>query len=797
MSKGSFLCAALLVLDLAPVYARQNAGDEEARAVKPEPAPTAAEAAARAGILTGRPNVAPPRTSTPPSIDGRLDDAVWQTAARITGFTQQRPLEGAPASEQTEVYVVYDSRNLYFGIRAHYSDPRLVRANRADRDQTGRDDTVALYLDPFLDQQRAYIFSVNGYGVQGDAIMSGMGGGGGQGGQGGGQPGGGQGGGGRGGAGGGQGAGGRGGGGGGQGAGQGGEDSSWDALFTSAGRLVEDGWVAELAIPFKSLRYPARQRGETHQWGFQIQRDVAGKNESIVWAPVSRDIPGFLRQMGLLEGMSDLSASRNIEVLPTFTAVRVGALNTTSGSFANDSQPEGGVNFKYGVTSNLTADLTFNPDFSQIESDRQQIEVNQRFPLFYSELRPFFLEGQEIFQPQGGSVTFVHTRTIVDPRYGAKLTGKVGKTTLGFVYANDEAPGHVPDPTAPLFGQSANFLIGRVRYDMYSESSIGVLVTDREFQDSYSRVGGIDGRFRMGRNYRLNFLAMASDHRDLSGNRHSGPVFDFGFVKQGRHLSYGVFHNQISPGFRTDVGFVQRVDMRRTNLTVQYRWWPEDWIISLGPLVSVSRNYDFAGVLQDQEAQVRHEFQFARNINANVGFSRDMEHFGGLDFWKTRGYIYGQINTSRRASIGGSYSRGDQVRYITEPFLGRGVNVNMFITLRPFSRLQSQINVTTSRLQDPRTDQQVFDVKIYRAQTTYQFTDRLLVRTIMEHNTFDKTLGANLLFTYRVNAGTVFYAGYDDRYRQGNKISDTLFPVTDYQRTNRAVFMKLQYLFRY
>jgi len=518
-----------------------------------------------------------------------------------------------------------------------------------------------------------------------------------------------------------------------------------------------------------------------------------------VWAPVSRDIPGFLRQMGLLEGMSDLSVSRNLEVLPTFTAIRIGALDTTSGGFPTDTQPEGGVNLKYGITSNLTADATFNPDFSQIESDRQQIEVNQRFPLFYSEQRPFFLEGQEIFQSTGGSssVNLVHTRTIVDPRYGAKLTGKVGKTTLGVIYANDEAPGHVPDPTDPLFGQSAQFFIGRARYDMYSESSIGVLVTDREFQDSYSRIGGVDGAFRIGRNYRVNLRAMASDHRDLAGVRNSGPLFDANFVKEGRHLSYGIFHNRIAPGFRTDVGFVQRVDLKRTNAAFTYRWWPENWIVRWGPLVSVGRNYNYADELQDQESQVRTEFQFARNILAVVGFSRDMERYSGVDFWKSRGYVYGQVNTSRIVSVGGSYSKGDQVRYMADPFLGFGTNVNMFITVRPFSRLQSQINITTSNLQDPRVDEQVFDVKIYRVQTTYQFTERLLARNILEHNTFDKTMGVNVLFTYRVNSGTAFYMGFDDRYKGLGSISDVPVQTTDYQKTNRAVFLKLQYLFRY
>jgi hypothetical protein len=302
--------------------------------------------------LNGRPNVTAARTNTPPVIDGNLDDALWKTAAHITSFTQQRPVEGAPATEQTEVSIAYDSRNLYFGIYARYSDPRQIRANRANRDKAVRDDIVSIFFDPFLDHQRAYVFAVNAYGVQSDAMMGSSpqaGGGGGGGGQGGG-------------------------GGGGQRGGGGqqndGQDPSWDALFYSAGRLVADGWVPEMSIPFKSLRYPGKGRDEVHRWGFQIQRDIESKNESVVWAPVSRDIMGFIRQMGVLQGMTDLSTRRNFEIMPTFTAIKSGTLDTSSRTFRNaDVSPEAGVNVKYGITSNLTADFTLNPDFSQISAD--------------------------------------------------------------------------------------------------------------------------------------------------------------------------------------------------------------------------------------------------------------------------------------------------------------------------------------------------------------------------------------------------------------------------------------------
>ena len=370
------------------------------------------------------------RTSRPPRVDGRLDDAVWQEATRITAFVQQQPRDGAPATEETEVFVAYDANNLYFGVYAHYSDPVLIRANLSDRDRTFNDDTISFYFDPFLDQQRAYVFSVNGYGMQGDSLLDSRGG-----------------------------SSGGGGGGGGRGAGRGvgsivggfgaalaratgglpRGDVTWDALYESGGMLVEDGWTAELAIPFKSLRYPTRRAGEAHRWGFQIVRTIPSKDETDVWAPVSRDVAGFLTQMGLLDNLTNLSTSRNLEILPTFTAIQFGALDAGTGRFDEETQPEGALNVKYGVTPNLTADFTYNPDFSQIESDSPQIEINQRFPLFFPELRPFFLEGQEIFRVPG-QTTLVHTRTMVDPRYGAKLTGKIGNTTVGVLVANDEAP---------------------------------------------------------------------------------------------------------------------------------------------------------------------------------------------------------------------------------------------------------------------------------------------------------------------------------------------------------------------
>ena len=734
------------------------------------------------GILTGRPTLRPPRTRERPRVDGRLDDAVWRDALRITDFVQQNPVEGAPATEATDVWIAYDSQNFYLAVHAHYADPALMRANRIDRDQAFEDDNVAIYFDTFLDQNRAYRFSVNGYGVQGDAIVNARGysrsargrrtgsysssrneiptG-----------------------------------------------DSSWDALFESGGRIVGDGFTAEMAIPFKSLRYPARGPDVPHRWGFQIVREVRGKDENQVWAPVTRNVSGFLTQVGVLEGMTNLSLSRNLEILPTFTASQHAALDARGDFVGKDPAPEGGLNVKYGITSNLTADVTVNPDFSQIESDLPQIEVNQRFALRYPELRPFFLEGAEIFQILG-PLTFVHTRTIVDPEFGAKLTGKLGDTTLGLIVADDEAPGRV-EPGDPAFGRKANNLIGRARYDLYAESYLGAIFTRRGFLDSHSTLGALDGNFRLGQTQGVGFKVARTDHRDLDGVRRRGQMIDLSYRLNSRHWNSFVAVYTLSPDFRHDVGFVRRVDTRRLYSRLGYNFWPQGRVVNWGPSIQYGRNHNFANELEDEDVRLGFTARFARNVSFNTDVRQEMERYRGVRFHKRAVSVGGQVNTSRRLVFGGYYRRGDEVKYQENPYLGEGGSGSFFAALRPAPRFQSELNLSVSDFVDLRAGADtIFDVKILRALSTYQFTDRFLLRNITQYNTFDRTFDLNWLLTYRVNAGTAFYLGYDDHYQQADRLyggdvdgdgfDDQLFPaLTMMQQTNRAVFTKVQYLFRY
>ncbi len=735
--------------------------------------------------VRGRPTAAVVRATAAPRMDGSLDDAVWQTATHVTEFFQIAPSEGIPGTEETEVWMAYDDEHLYLGFYAHYTDPGMIRANRSDRDEIQGDDRIAVLIDPFLDQQRAYQFEVNGFGVQADSIVNADGSSGASSGRSvrpqttggvrraGGRSGSGL-----------------------SGSGQFGirGDRSWNSLFDTAGRMVDDGWTAEMAIPFKSLRYPAAT-GE-RRWGFQITRVIRGKSEAVAWSPISRGVAGQLTQFGLLEGLSGLSTSRNLEILPEVTGIKFGSLDTGTGTFEErNPQGDAGVSVKYGITPNLTADLTYNPDFSQIESDQPQIETNTRFPLFFPEQRPFFLEGQEIFATP--TITnLLHTRTVIDPRFGAKLTGKVGRTTLGMVVADDEAAGRLDDPSDPRFGGTAQTFVGRTRFDLYSESYLGAIVTSREFGDEHSRVGGVDGRFRLGRTHRVSFLAVGSSTQSDEDGELSGPVLEADYTRQGRNLGYGASYSSVDPDFRTGTGFLSRRDYRQATGNVSYRWWPESALITWGPTFQYLRLYDHAGVLQDEQLQGRVSLSFQNNISLNGTVSRDLERFNEIDFRKTGYGLFGVISTQKVSLVGG-FNRGDGVLFSDSPFLGRTTSGNFLLSARPTSRLRAELTGIFSQFVDPSNSTEVFDVKILRTRVTYQFTNRLLVRHILEYNTSAVTLGNNVLVTYRINAGTVGFLGYDDRFRQGSLINALQFTSTALQRTNRAVFAKVSYLFRY
>ena len=373
------------------------------------------------------------------------------------------------------------------------------------------------------------------------------------------------------------------------------------------------------------------------------------------------------------------------------------------------------------------------------------------------------------------------------------------------MYANDEAPGELENRTD--ITQSAQTFVGRVRYDLYSESYIGAIMTNRELADSHNRVGGVDSNFRLGDTHSVGLSAIGSRDLDLDSVETSGYLVNAGFRRDGRNLSYSLFQYALSPDFQTDVGFVRRTDQRASIGYVAYDWWPEHWLVSWGPRFNYLRGYNFDRVLEDENSSASLNFSFANNTRIEAEVGRDMERFGGINFFKTH-YGYDGVISTRLFAVGVGRSGGDQIFFDeTHPYLGYETGWDTFLSLRVVPRWRSRVFFDTNRFVDVRNDDDlVFDVKILRTLNTYQFTDRLLFRNIAEYNSFDRKINLNVLFTYRVNAGTVFYIGYDDRYQQADRIErdtngdgldDRFFFSTDLRRTNRAIFTKLQYLFRY
>src|SRR5690349_2564879 len=373
----------------------------KARAQTPSAAPAPPSAKTSVPPAKSAP-VHMPRFEKPPVIDGKLDDEVWKGAAVLSDFIQVQPGDNIPPSKKTDVLLGYDSKFIYIAFHC-YDEPDKVRAAISKRDDIFNDDYVGILFDTFNDRRRAYEFDFNPLGVQADGIWT---------------------------------------------EGQG-EDFSLDLVMESKGILTEDGYTIEVAIPFKSLRYVA---GKDKLWGVHFwRRTKRFNNELDMWIPMDRDKNSWLAQAGHLTGLEGISTERTLELIPSLTVSETGkrksalpfnALAGTSdaGRFVNEPVKfDPGLTGKYTLTPTVTLDFTLNPDFAQVESDQLVVTANQRFPIFFEEKRPFFLEGIDIFNTQ---VTAVHTRAIVDPDYAVKLTGKVNRNTFGLLLASDNAPGN-------------------------------------------------------------------------------------------------------------------------------------------------------------------------------------------------------------------------------------------------------------------------------------------------------------------------------------------------------------------
>lgn len=488
----------------------------------PEPAPGPAFSG-RDGQL----QVAIPRLDAAIDVDGQLDEPAWSQAARLTGFSAYAPVDGREAEETTEVLVFYSATAIHFAARAQAA-PGSVRATLANRDHLDTEDQLRLFLSTFDDGRQAFYFAVNPLGVQADGTLV-------------------------------EGVAKQGNGFDGLATGREDPDLNPDFVFESKGRLTPEGWQVELRIPFKTLRYPSQA---PQSWGLHVTRMRQSRSQEDSWVPARRAAASFLAQAGKLTGLTDLRRGLVLDLTPEVTGRLEGAPQAAPGQGWDYSagHPEAGGTVRWGVTPDLTVNGTANPDFSQVEADAGQFSFDPRSALFYDEKRPFFLDGSEQFATPN---RLIYTRRIVDPIGAAKVSGKLGPTSLAFLTALDASSQSKGAAGHPFFG------LMRVQRDLGERSKAALVATDREDGADWNRVVAADARLGLGQLWSLRLQGALSDTR-AAGRDFSGPLWEGILERNGRRFGLRWQATGISPDFRTESGFIARGNV--ANVTLDQRW---------------------------------------------------------------------------------------------------------------------------------------------------------------------------------------------------------------------------------
>ena len=681
-----------------------------------------------------------------PIVDGEvLGDSIWDDAVPLTGFVQNTPDEGQPASERTEVRVLYTADTLYFGVICYVADPTTIIIADSRRDSSlDETDSFQIILDTYLDKQSGFVFGTNPAGVEYDGQVTNEG----------------------------QGSGRFGGGGGGRSGSRqqrgsgGGFNLNWDGIWQVDARVSEIGWSAEIAIPFRTLRYPSTER---QTWGINFQRNIRNRNERSYWAPLPRQFNlNRLSLAGAIEGI-EVPAQRNLQLTPYVLgeAVRreVDATTTALGDV--------GADLKYSVTPSLTLDVTYNTDFAQVEVDDQQINLD-RFNLFFPEKRPFFLENAGLFSVgQPGQLEVFFSRRIGIGAEGAqtpivgggRLSGKVGNNTnIGFLNMQTESVGANGAP-------SNNFTVARVRQDFVNNrSNVGAMIVNRSSTGSlaadgdYNRSYAVDGRWGVGQTVTFSGFAAETETPNINSDTHA--YAGVASYDSERYRFRGGF-TEVGPNFNPEVGFYARRGHRRLDGNVRTAFRPDNsWgIHELTPHASHYTIFNFD--TGQQETQYTHldstmEWRNGSRLSTAVNFTKEgvlqpFEIFPGVDVHaETYAHTEAQMrfNTNRGAPL------SFEIRGVAGGFFGgRRVEVGPQVNMRVGETLNTEFSVTRNDITLPGGD---FVTNLARARVNYSFTTRMFVQALMQYNDRDELWSSNIRFGLLSDANTGLFIVYND-----------------------------------
>jgi hypothetical protein len=735
------------------------------------------------------------------TIDGILDEAAWQKASKLTGFSSYLPFDGRPAQDSTEVLVWYSTSAIYFGIRA-FETHGPVHATLAARDRIDSDDYVQLLIDPFNDRRRAFIFGVNPLGVQSDGTRTDGGSSGAPNARGqtfGGNP-------------------------------PANIDLSMDFVFDSKGRVTDYGYEVELRIPLTSIRF---QGSDPQDWAFQVIRFVQHSGYQQTWTPARRGASSLLTQSGTLAGITGLQRQQVVEVIPEFTSVRGG--QRVSGDWETTTDNSLGGNLRWRVVPNLTVNATVRPDFSQVEADAAQIAGDARFALFFPEKRPFFVDGIEQFETPD---LLIYTRRILQPDGALKLSGKVGRTNIALLSAMDDERASVSGDENPFF----NLL--RIRRDIGTASNVGFTFTDRTEGRSYNRVVGADTRILFQREYSFNGHIAASSTRGATGT-HNAPLFNFSSNRTGLRFGYLYSFSGIGPDFAAASGFVPRTDFVKGSFYNRVSWYGkpgsflESWLVRQGldGLWLYDRFWDGASV---QETK----FQLENVINLRGGWIISLTPVTEGFLFDPRRYASYSVLTSvapidtvpftpsprTQALYGLMRVNTPQYRLFSgrfTSFIGRDVDFfetapahrsdfSADMDFRPSDQLRLTTSYLYSRITRWRDNSLLSSASVPRLKVEYQLSRPLFLRFVGQYDNrrrdglrdpaTDQPLVINgslataqdtrdfrmdWLVSYLPSPGTVVFAGYG-----ASLWEPEAFRFRDMERVRDGFFLKLSYVYR-
>ena len=755
--------------------------------------------------VEGRTRVPIPRLEAVVSIDGSLDEPVWQMAPRLTGFSQYAPVDGRAAVRDTEVLVWYSPHAIHFGIRAH-APSGSVKATLADRDKLAGDDLIEIFLDTYNDGRQALVFGVNPLGVQSDGALS-------------------------------------------EGARRTGGDAaggreatdlSPDFVYASKGRLTEFGYEVELRIPFKTLKY---QSSDAQQWRLNVIRRVMATGHEESWVPARRTSPTFLGQSGILEGLSGLRRGLVMDLNPVLTARANGQPDPDGWGY--DEAVEPGGNIRWGITPNLTLNGTVNPDFSQVEADASQVVTDPRQATFFPEKRPFFLEGIEQFTTPNN---LIYTRRIVAPLLATKLTGKTGPTNLALLLAADDQALSVDGANAPLFA------VARIQRDLGRGGRVALVYTDRTEDAVANRVLGGDARVVFG-GWTL-AAQLAASATSVAGSTDWAPLWQADVARNGRRFGLSYTFQGISDRFNASSGFISRRGVAQLGFNHALNFYGGQGSTFERTTVGVNvrgrwQYPDFVqgGPIQDRQLFLVGNFRLrggwfigitgiAEQFGYDDGLYRDYAielHQGGLPV-DTIPYPEAPPIQNRDLSLTVESPRLGPLSFRVNYIFGKDENffewspaniriINATAQLRPTSQLRLDASYIQQWYQR-RTDQTVVgETHIPRVRLEYQVSRAVFLRTVAEYasrsnddlrddgrtnqpilirdpsdGVYKRSLAlaqetnrlrADFLFSYQPLPGTVFFLGYGGTY-----VEDQRFRFDDVERLTDGFFLKASYLFR-